>query len=115
MKITQTKPLCEPKNKSDLWKETIEVWDWLVDNGYSPHDFGHCEVAMSYQGFQKAITNTNNCVCVKETKHYRLSAVWIGNIELTFTEPKSNSCKDNWAMECDWEPLDGEPLVPRSR
>ena len=36
--ITCDKPV-ETVPKKELWSETIEVWDYLVESGYSPSDF----------------------------------------------------------------------------
>lgn len=90
-------------DKRSLWKETIEVWDYLSENKYEPSDFSYGEVKMNHQGFMKLVKQTANCVSIKETRHYRINALWIGNVELSYTEIKMN--KDKWIVDCDWKPV----------
>ena len=101
--ITCDKPI-ENVSKKDLWSETIEVWDYLVESNYGPTDFFYGEVKMNYQGFKKLIADNNNHARTKETRHYRISAVWIGNVEISFTEVKIG--KDDWLLEDNWSPLE---------
>ena len=49
-------------NKKELWKETIEVWDYLVESGYGPSDFFGGEIKMNYQGFKKLSTRMGNAL-----------------------------------------------------
>ena len=101
--ISHHKPL-NSLSKSDLWTETIRTWDFLVESGYGPSDFFGGEVKMNYQGFKKLIKKNGNCARVKETRHYRISAVWIGNVEISFTEVKID--KDDWLLENNWSPVE---------
>ena len=100
--ITYNKPI-ENVSKKELWSETIEVWDYLVESGYSPSDFNGGQIKMNYQGFKKLIEQKKKCASIKETRYYRISAVWIGNVEINFTEVKVD--KDDWILENDWKPL----------
>jgi hypothetical protein len=101
--ITCDKPV-ETVPKKELWSETIEVWDYLVESGYSPSDFSGGEIKMNYQGFKKLVEENGKCARTKETRHYRISAVWIGNVEVSFTEVKID--KDDWLLEHKWSPLE---------
>ena len=90
--------------KKDLWRETIDVWDYLVECGYGPSDFFGGEIKMNYQGFKKLVDENGRCARVKETRHYRISALWIGNVEVSLTEVKIG--KDDWLLENNWSPLE---------
>ena len=48
--ITCDKPV-ETVPKKELWSETIEVWDYLVESGYSPSDFSGGEIDTSFVSF----------------------------------------------------------------
>ena len=102
-KISHSKPLGS-LSKKDLWNETIEAWDYLVESGYGPSDFSGGEIKMNYQGFKKLVDENGKCARTKETRHYRISAVWIGNVEVSLTEVKLD--KDNWLLENNWSPLE---------
>jgi len=91
-------------SKKDLWRETIDVWDYLVECGYGPSDFFGGEIKMRYQGFKKLVDENGKCARVKETRHYRISALWIGNLEVSLTEVKIG--KDDWLLENNWSPLE---------
>ena len=52
---------------------------------------------MNYQGFKKLIEQNKKCASIKETRYYRISAVWIGNVKINFTEVKID--KDDWLLE----------------
>lgn len=104
MEILSEKCTDNKVEKRELWEETIKVWDYLSDNGYMPSDFSQGEVKMNYQGFLKLAEEAGSCVSVKETRFYRLNALYIGNVELSYTEVKTD--KDNWILDCKWEPLD---------
>ena len=101
--ITCDKPI-KAVPKKELWAETIDVWDHLVESGYGPSDFFGGEVKMNYQGFKRLVEENGKCARVKETRHYRISAVWIGNVEVSFTEVKID--KDDWYLENNWSPLE---------
>ena len=101
--ITYDKPI-ENVSKKDLMSETIEVWDYLVESGYSPSDFHGGQIKMNYQGFKKLVDENGKCASIKETRYYRISAVWIGNVEINFTEVKTD--KDDWLLEHNWSPLE---------
>ena len=90
--------------KKDLWRETIDVWDYLVECGYGPSDFFGGEIKMNYQGFKKLVDENGRCARVKETRHYRISALWVGNVEVSLTEVKIG--KDDWLLENNWSPLE---------
>lgn len=91
-------------SKKDLWRETIDAWDYLVESGYGPSDFFGGEIKMNYQGFKKLVDENGRCARVKETRHYRISALWIGNVEVSLTEVKIG--KDDWLLENNWSPLE---------
>ena len=94
--ITCDKPI-ENVSKKELWSETIEVWDYLVESGYSPSDFSGGEIKMNYQGFKKLVDENGKCARTKETRHYRISAVWIGNVEVNFDkEYRLREMKERW-------------------
>ena len=101
--ITCDKPI-QSVSKKDLMSETIEVWDYLVESGYDPSDFNCGQIKMNYQGFKKLIEQNKKCASIKETRYYRISAVWIGNVEINFTEVKID--KDDWLLENNWSPLE---------
>ena len=101
--VTNDKPI-ENVSKKDLMRETIEVWDYLVESGYGPSDFNCGQIKMNYQGFKKLIEQNKKCASIKETRYYRISAVWIGNVEINFTEVKTD--KDDWLLEHNWSPLE---------
>lgn len=102
-KVCCEKPLSEP-SKKDLWNETIEVWDYLVEADYFPADFSLGVITMRRRGFKKLINENNGCALTKETRHYKVSAVYLGNIEISFTEVKSDD-QTGWIIENNWEPL----------
>jgi hypothetical protein len=95
----------DPINRSKLQthKKTIEVWDWLVENDLHPADFSHGVVTMRSYGFKKLAARVNNVVSVMETRNYRISAVWIEGVEVSFTELKE---KDRWNIRENWESLE---------
>ena len=101
--VTNDKPI-ENVSKIDLMSETIDVWDYLVESGYGPSDFNCGQIKMNYQGFKKLIEQNKKCASIKETRYYRISAVWIGNVEINFTEVKID--KDDWLLENNWSPLE---------
>ena len=101
-KITCEKPI-NIVTKTDLWKETIEVWDYLVESNYGPSDFFGGEIKMNREGFKRLVKENGMCARTKETRHYRISALWMGNVEISFTEVKID--KDNWLLEDNWSPL----------
>ena len=102
-KITYEKPLINPLSKKQFWQETIRVWDYLVESGYNPSYFSLGEITMNYQGFKKLIKDEGKNASIKETRYYRISAVWIGPVGICFTEIKRD--KDDWLLEHNWEPL----------
>lgn len=89
-------------NKIGIHKKTIKVWDWLVDNNYHPADFSNGIVTMRRQGFMKLAKEVNNVVSVQETRLYRISALWIEGVEVSFTEMKEPG---RWHPTDNWEPL----------
>ena len=58
---------------------------------------------MNYHGFKKLVSENGGCASVKETRNYRISAMWIGPVEISFTEIKID--KDAWFLEHQWLPL----------
>jgi len=101
--VTCDKPTDSP-TKKELWQETIKAWDHLVESGYGPSDFSGGEIKMNYQGFKKLVEENTKHALVKETRHYRINVVYIGNIEVSFTEVKID--KDDWLLEHNWSPLE---------
>lgn len=95
------------RNKIGMHKKTIEVWDWLVENDFHPADFSNGVVTMRSYGFKKLAKKVNNMVSVMETRNYRISAVWIEGIEVSFTELKE---KARWNIRENWESLEWEVL-----
>ena len=89
-------------NKIGIHKKTIEVWDYLVENNYHPADFSNGIVTMRRQGFMKLAKEVNNVVSVQETRLYRISALWIEGVEISFTEMKEPG---RWHPTDNWEPL----------
>ena len=102
--ISCEKPLNSHIEKKDLYTETIKVWDYLCENGYSPADFSKGEITMRRHGFKKLVKENANQALTKETRHYRLSVVYIGNIEVSFMEVKSDD-QNGWMPENNWKPL----------
>ena len=96
-------PTLEHHSKIGSHKKTIQVWDWLVENNYRPADFSNGVVTMRRQGFMKLAKEVNNVVSILENKLYRISAVWIDGVEVSFTEMKS---KSRWTAIDDWEPIE---------
>jgi hypothetical protein len=90
-------------NKIGIHKKTIEVWDWLVENNYSPADFSNGIVTMRRQGFMKLAKEVNNVISVMENRLWRVSAVWIDGIEISFTEMKEPG---KWHPIDNWEPIE---------
>tara|TARA_R110000751_G_scaffold43827_1_gene100783 strand:- start:143 stop:478 length:336 start_codon:yes stop_codon:yes gene_type:complete len=101
--IACEKPIENELTKKELWIETIDVWDYLVESGYRPSDFFGGEVKMNYHGFKKLVEENGKSASIKETRHYRISALWIGHVEISFTEVKTD--KDAWFLENKWLPL----------
>ena len=97
------KPIENELTKKEPWIATIDVWDYLVESGYRPGDFFGGEVKMNYHGFKKLVSENGGCASVKETRNYRISAMWIGAVEISFTEIKID--KDAWFLEHQWLPL----------
>ena len=91
-------------SKRELWEETIKVWDYLVENGYHPADFSCGVVTIYVEGFARLASETDGLASVTENNIYRTSAVWIGNIEINFTEFKKDR-HGGWSLEEGWEPL----------
>jgi hypothetical protein len=102
-KVCCEKPLSEP-SKKELWNETIEVWDYLVETGHSPADFSLGIITMRRQGFKKLVKENTNSALTKETRHYKVSALYLGNVEISFTEVKSDD-QNKWLLEENWKPL----------
>jgi hypothetical protein len=91
-------------SKRELWEQTIEVWDHLVENGYHPSDFSCGVVTVYVEGFARLVSETDGLASVTENNIYRTSAVWIGNIEINFTEFKKDR-HGGWSLEEGWKPL----------
>ena len=91
-------------SKRELWEETIQVWDWLVENNYKPSDFTCGVIQMHKEGFARLASKSDNLVSVKENRVCRTSAVWQGNVEICLIEFKSN-VQAGWSLLEDWEPL----------
>jgi len=89
-------------NKIGVHKNTVAVWDYLVENKYYPADFSGGVITMRRQGFMKLAKEVNNVVSVMETRLYRVSAVWIDGVEISFTEMKEVG---RWSPTDNWEPL----------
>ena len=100
--VTCEKPL-NSVTKTDLWRETIEVWDYLVESNYGPSDFFGGEIKMNREGFKRLVKENGMCARTKETRHYRISALWMGNVEISFTEVKTDD--HNWLLEENWDCL----------
>lgn len=90
--------------KRDLWDETIQVWDYLVENNYRPADFSCGRITMNIEGFARLTGESDGLVSVKETNIYRSNALWIGNIEINYTEFKTKQL-GGWTLTELWEPL----------
>jgi len=54
--------------------------------------------------FARLVSETEGLASVKETNIYRTNAVWIGNIEINFTEFKKDT-HGGWSLEEGWKPL----------
>jgi len=91
-------------SKRELWQQTIDVWDYLVENGYRPADFSCGMITVYVGGFARLVSETEGLASVKETNIYRTNAVWIGNIEINFTEFKKDT-HGGWSLEEGWKPL----------
>lgn len=91
-------------SKRELLEETIKVWDYLVENGYHPADFSCGVVTIYVEGFARLVNETDGLASVKETKVYRSSSVWIGNIEVNLAEFKTEQ-SGGWTLVEKWEPL----------
>jgi hypothetical protein len=90
-------------NKIGIHRKTIEVWDWLVENNYNPADFSNGVVTIRRQGFMKLAKEVNNVVSIMENRLWRISAVWIDGIEISFTEMKEPG---KWHPIDNWEPIE---------
>lgn len=108
--ITECKEICSTfkdelshLNKIGIHKKTIEVWDWLVENNYNPADFSNGVVTIRRQGFMKLAKEVNNVVSIMENRLWRISAVWIDGIEISFTEMKEPG---KWHPTDNWEPIE---------
>ena len=91
-------------SKRELWEETIKVWDYLVEGNYHPADFSCGSVTIYTEGFARLVNKTDGLASVKETKVYRSSSVWIGNIEVNLAEFKTEQ-SGGWTLVEEWEPL----------
>ncbi len=91
-------------SKRELWQQTINTWDQLIENGYHPADFSCGLVTVYVQDFARVVSKTGGLASIKENNIYRTSAVWIGNIEINFTEFKKDR-HGGWSLEEGWKPL----------
>ena len=91
-------------SKRQLWEETIKVWDYLVEGNYRPSDFTCGMITTHVGGFARLVSETGGLASVKETNIYRSNSLWIGNIEVNFTEFKSNTT-EGWTLTELWKPL----------
>lgn len=91
-------------SKRELWQQTINVWDKLIENGYRPADFSCGMITIYVEGFARLVSEAEGLASVKETNIYRTNAVWIGNIEINFTEFKKDR-HGGWSLEERWKPL----------
>ena len=76
----------------------------MVENGYHPSDFSCGVVTVYVEGFARLVSETDGLASVTENNIYRTSAVWIGNIEINFTEFKKDR-HGGWSLEEGWKPL----------
>jgi len=91
-------------SKRELLEETIEVWDYLVENDYHPADFSCGVITIYVEGFARLIGESDGLASVVENNIYRTSAVWIGNVQINFTEFKQDR-QGGWSLEEGWKPL----------
>ena len=103
MEITTDKPFVK-ENKITAWKDTIKVWDQLVEEGFQPADIGINTVTMRRPGFNKLIQSHGGQCAVSDKRHYRLNSVWCGSVEINFLEVKGE--EKQWVIEDRWEPLE---------
>ena len=104
MKVSPNFVYTKNLSKRELWEETIEVWDYLVESGYHPADFSCGSVTVYVEGFAKLVAQTHGFASVKETNVYKSNSVWIGNIEINFVEFKSEQ-SGGWTLVEKCEPL----------
>lgn len=104
MKISSNFVYTKHLSKRELWTETIEVWDYLVEAGYNPADFSCGLVNVYIEGFAKLVARSGGFASVKETNVYRSNSVWIGNVEINFVEFKSEQ-SGGWTLVESWRPL----------
>ena len=91
-------------SKRELWEETIQVWDYLVEAGYHPADFSCGLISIYVEGFARLVAQIDGLASVKETNVYKSSSVWIGNVEINFVEFKSEQ-SGGWTLIENWKPL----------
>ncbi len=91
-------------SKRELWQQTIDAWDYLIENGYHPADFSCGVITVYVEDFARLANETNRIASTTENNIYRTSAVWIGNIEINFTEFKKDR-HGGWSLEEGWQPL----------
>ena len=90
--------------KRELWQQTINTWDQLIENGHHPADFSCGLVTVYVEDFARLVSKTGGLASITENNIYRTSAVWIGNIEINFTEFKKDR-HGGWSLEEGWKPL----------
>lgn len=84
------------------FRQTLEVFDQLKEAGYRPAGMAQFIITMDRGPFSKLVRDHGNKCLVTETKTHRISAVYIGLVEISYTECKTDS---NWDLQEDWKPL----------
>lgn len=84
------------------FRQTLEVFDQLKEAGYRPASMAQLIITMDKVPFFNLIKDHGNKCLVTDTKTHRISAVYIGLVEISFTEFKTQS---DWILEENWKPL----------
>lgn len=84
------------------YQKPLEVFEALKIRGYNPADIGPNMVTMRESGFKKLLADYGGKCLVYETKSSRISAVYIGFVEISFVEFKGD---EGWELCENWRPL----------
>lgn len=97
---------CTSITRDVLYRKTIEVWDILCEAGHRPANISCGVVTMHRREFFKLIQEYGGRASIQEKRGARVSAVWIGPVEICFTEIFNES--NEWVLDENWEPLDNQ-------
>tara|TARA_R110000824_G_scaffold261358_1_gene449952 strand:+ start:2920 stop:3243 length:324 start_codon:yes stop_codon:yes gene_type:complete len=107
MEFRTTPPISRTPREVIQIERTLQVSKWLADQVIDTAHISRYSITMNRGPFLKLITQFFSGTCaVKQHVQigWRLSAVWIEGVEITFLE-EINETETPWATVTEWKPL----------